>query len=434
MIATTLRSIRRLALMVPFLVAGFFATSAIGGGQAALATVACGTSLGELVTNGGFETPVLDPDSQVFWPDGTGWTPSDPSQVLLTSYEASAGSQSAVSVGATISQTLDTTGLDGFTLWVSLDTATGGAITVGSGAPQAFGWNGGGWGPFTTSYVVGPGESSVALVFGLAGGEGDQMNIDNVSVTYGMPCPTPTPTDTPTVTPTLVPTDTPTVTPTPAATETSVATSTLIPTETPESTATAAPTSEATGTTTSVVTPTAGTTGDVALTVLTGDGGAIPDSASICLADQCTVAGAAVSSAAASGSSFSFTGVASGAQSLTITNVAPYADLTATIDVVADTTTTTSVTLDPAAVPTEPGNATPITTVTAMPTAGVNPTQPGGGGNGGGAPSSGGGVPVKMLPNTGTGSGGDSSSILILFGAMLLTVATAAIAWRRRYR
>jgi hypothetical protein len=192
------------------------------------------------------------------------------------------------------------------------------------------------------------------------------------------------------------------------------------------------PTAEATIVPTAA--PTNETTGDVTLIVTTSDGGTIPDTSRICIADQCTTAGAStasVSAAAISGSSFTFTSLPSGPQAVTITNDVPYADLTTTATVVAGGTITVNVTLVPSAAPTAPdsGNATPVTTVSptavvSVPTAPTAPT--------GSSPS---GTTVKALPNTGTGSNASSSAgLFVLLGAMMVTMVIAAIAYRRRSR
>jgi hypothetical protein len=136
-----------------------------------------------------------------------------------------------------------------------------------------------------------------------------------------------------------------------------------------------------------------------------------------------------------------------GTYPVTVTNAAPYADATSSVLVPAGETAQVTITLEAVAAPTmiatNPGNATPVTTVT------VVPTQDSGGGgvvvptnapaSGGVVPSkpnaSSGGTTVKALPNTGVGDhGASSTSLVMLLLAMLAVGAAGAFAWRRRTR
>ncbi|HEU0166122.1 MAG TPA: Ig-like domain-containing protein [Thermomicrobiales bacterium] len=294
--------------------------------------------------------------------------------------------------------------------------------------------------------------------------------------------PTATPSDTPTSIPTetLVPTDTATAVPTSTATNTPVPTdtATTIPTDTPTvvptNTSTAVPTTTVAPTSTTVSatlspsmtnvaatdvptgtnvpptevpTGTAGTTGSVALTLTTDDGGPVPDGAIVCVGNQCQTVGAEVSSAAVSATTLTFASLDPGTYLLTVTNAAPYADAAGSVTVTSDGTAQVTVTLETVAAPTtvatQPGNATPVTTVTVVPTQGsgggvVIPTSPPTSGVGGLTPSNPnaptGGMTVKALPNTGSGQGASSTSLVMLLLAVLAVGVAGAFAWRRRTR
>jgi hypothetical protein len=130
---------------------------------------------------------------------------------------------------------------------------------------------------------------------------------------------------------------------------------------------------------------------------------------------------------------------------VTVTNDAPYADAASTVTVTAGETAQVAITLEAVAAPTtvatQPGNATPVTTVTVVPTQGsgggvVVPTSPPT--SGGVVPSkpngSTGGTTVRALPNTGTGSGTPSSSVFLLLLAVLAVGGAGMLTWRRRVR
>jgi cell division septation protein DedD len=248
---------------------------------------------------------------------------------------------------------------------------------------------------------------------------------------------------TPTATATLTPTETPTATATSVSTETPTATSTSVPTETPTATSTSVPTATATSTTAPTATATAtSTTAPTATAVVTGanitlvtsDGGAIPDNGQICIGDTCQSTGtpagsASVSAAAVSGSTYSFTGLAAGTYPVTVTGVAPYADFTGTITITAGEITNQTITLSlipvtATAAPTNTAQASPVvspTTAPGQPTATSAPAKPG--------PT----VAVKSLPNTGQGSSGGTTSFALLFFSLAsLLLVVVAIGTRRR--
>jgi LPXTG-motif cell wall-anchored protein len=264
--------------------------------------------------------------------------------------------------------------------------------------------------------------------------------------------PTPTATLTPTATATasatLVPTDTATAVPTATSTAIPTDTATAVPTDTAttEPTNTAIPaTSTAVPSVTSVPTSTAETTGAAAVTLTTSDGGDVPDNTQVCVGDVCQTVGAGASAAAVSPTTLTFADLAPGTYPVMVTNDAPYADAASTVTVTAGETAQITITLEAVAAPTtiatEPGNATPVTTVTVVPTQGtgggvVVPTN---------APSSGGVVPskrnasaggttVKALPNTGAGQESSSTSLVMLLLATLAVGVTGTFAWRRRTR
>jgi hypothetical protein len=184
------------------------------------------------------------------------------------------------------------------------------------------------------------------------------------------------------------------------------------------------------------------------VTLVTSDGGDVPDTTQICVGDVCHTVGASVSSAAVSPTTLTFTDLAPGTYPVTVTNDAPYADAASTVTVTAGETAQITITLEavvaPTTVATQPGNATPVTTVTVAPTQGSGgsaeiPTSPPANGGGGGvvpsnpaAPT--GGTTVKALPNTGAGHDDSSSSMLFLLFAMLGVGGAGMFAWRRRLR
>jgi hypothetical protein len=196
---------------------------------------------------------------------------------------------------------------------------------------------------------------------------------------------------------------------------------------------------------TSVPTGTAETTGAAAVTLVTSDGGDVPDTTQVCVGSACQTVGAGASAAAVSPKTLTFSDLAPGTYPVTVTNDAPYADAASTVTVTAGETARITITLEAVAAPTtvatEPGNATPVTTVTVMPTQGsgggvVVPTNAPSNSGGGVTPSKpnapAGGTTVKALPNTGTGQGGSSTSLVLLLLAMFAIAAAGTFAWRRR--
>ena len=203
------------------------------------------------------------------------------------------------------------------------------------------------------------------------------------------------------------------------------------------STVTTVPTVADTATTvpTSVPTGTAETAGAAAVILTTSDGGDVPDTTQVCVGTVCQTVGAGASAAAVSPTTLTFSDLAPGTYPVTVTNDAPYADAASTVTVTAGETAQITITLEAAAAPTtiatRPGNATPVTTVTVVPTQGtgggvVVPTSPPTSG-GGVAPSkpnaSSGGTTVKALPNTGAGDHGGSSTSLVMLLLAMVAVA-----------
>jgi hypothetical protein len=182
------------------------------------------------------------------------------------------------------------------------------------------------------------------------------------------------------------------------------------------------------------------------VTLITSDGGDVPDNTQVCVGTVCQTVGAGASAAAVSPTTLTFSDLATGTYLVTVTNDPPYTDAASTVTVTAGETASVTITLDPSAVAptaTLPGNATPVTTVTVVPTQGtggggvVPTTAPSSGG--GVTPSrpsgSSGGTTVKALPNTGAGDqGGSSTSLVMLLLAMLAVAGASAFAWRRRTR
>lgn len=92
-----------------------------------------------LIADGGFDYPTLDGPNTIPFPDDSAWSGG-----FLTNTFDSNG-QSAVAYGAnSFSQTIDTTGLDGVTLTISFDSATGGTMTIGTQS-ENLPWNAGSW-------------------------------------------------------------------------------------------------------------------------------------------------------------------------------------------------------------------------------------------------------------------------------------------------
>jgi len=281
------------------------------------------------------------------------------------------------------------------------------------------------------------------------------------------------PTETPTATATDLPTETPTATATDAPTETPTATATDVPTETPTATATDLPTetptdvptattepsatattspeptitatTEATATTTPDPTATEPSAGSAIVTLLSDDGGTIPDGAIICIRDICQTAGGdPISAAAVSATTLTFTDLAPGEAVITVTNAAPYADtsgtvtipehgdvtVTITLDVAAEPTATATDIVDPTA--TAPGAATPIATTTVEPTSPAPTSPPTSSSNGGSGASS--APAVTTLPNTGAGTTSSTTSLAALLGGAVVILLAAAVGWRRRLR
>jgi LPXTG-motif cell wall-anchored protein len=283
-------------------------------------------------------------------------------------------------------------------------------------------------------------------VFQVIGYEDDLGTVQSdLVVTALTPTPSETPTTEPTDTATTVPTSTPTATTAPTEVPTSISTATSAPSTATVSppTATTVPT-EISSTVASTQAPIV--TGSVSLTLTTADGGDVPDSTQVCVGSVCQTVGASVSSAAVSPTTLTFTNLDPGTYAVTVTNDAPYANAASTVTVTAGETAQITITLEAVAAPTtvvtEPGNATPITSVTIVPTqgsgggGGVVPTSPPTSGGGGVTPSrpnaATGGTTVKALPNTGSGQGGSSTSLIMLLLAMLAVGTAGTLAWRRR--
>jgi len=239
--------------------------------------------------------------------------------------------------------------------------------------------------------------------------------------------PTPTQTTVPTNTPTAIPTSTPTNTPTAIPTNTPTNTPTNVPTNTPTTIPTNTPTTIPTNTPTVIPTtvPTNTPTASRAvITLVTADGGAIPDTTRVCVGDACQTFGADFAAAAVTGSALTFP-LDPGTYPVTVTNAAPYADASGEITVRAGETATLTLEMVAPAAPTNTPSATPTPTATstrtlAPPTATVTPTT---------APM----APVTTLPNTGAGPHATSPALLLLLttiGIALLMVAAAG--WRRR--
>ena len=209
------------------------------------------------------------------------------------------------------------------------------------------------------------------------------------------------------------------------------------------------------------------TTGTVDLTLQTSDEGDIPDEAQVCIGAMCetvgSTGGADVQAASPSPVTITFADVAAGPQTVTVTGAAPYEDHSGTIDIAAGNTLNLEITLqlpdvaapsptipgtDPTVTPTPGSDETP--TVTPTPDGGAAPTStatPGSGGEPTATSPAGGPGPVltptaadqsgapttpspgsgvTQLPSTGTGSAGGGSWLLLLVGAGLIVMASAA--------
>lgn len=150
--------------------------------QHAFATIACGTPI-ELLSNGGFESPVVE--DNVTTPDG--WSGGH-----ITNLDANSGSQSVVLAldFSSTTQTINVSGLEGMTLTFSAWAHGGGSMSIGSSSIDV-GWNQPNWGFHSVDYVVQPGDTTIDVT--LDGGQ-SQGSFDDASVTYALPCPeTPTP-------------------------------------------------------------------------------------------------------------------------------------------------------------------------------------------------------------------------------------------------
>jgi hypothetical protein len=245
--------------------------------------------------------------------------------------------------------------------------------------------------------------------------------------------PTNTPTETPTQTPTNTPTETPTETPTNTPTETPTEMATNTPTQTPTesatatSTATVSPPAQATNSPTVESTPiqnspTVGaTTGIAAITVVSSDGGPLPDGIVVCLGDRCQVPGADEVSVAAvpSGSTATFTDVAPGSYAVTV--VGGTAQLFAGgINVAAGVVSSLTVTIDGAA----PGTPGPGGNVD-------DGSDDDGGGSDGGVAT----LPpvISQLPSTGSGAESMIGTYLVLLIAAGL-VGTGSLLMMKQHR
>jgi len=244
------------------------------------------------------------------------------------------------------------------------------------------------------------------------------------------------------------------------ATEISTDVPTAQPSETPGeiATDTPAPTVTVTEIPAETPSPTEIATGDLRLSLITEDGGILPDTTRICVDTQCqSPNGDALANGARTGLAFIaaapteivFAGLAVGEHVVTITNAAPYADQTFTVTVDAGTITDTThqialaedaATVGPTA--TAPAAATPIATQPDVPAPTLTPTEPvvsvpdGDGTAGGGAASAGssGGraAVVTSLPKTGIGAESTSWSLALLVGAGLFVLAAGMVGSRRR--
>jgi hypothetical protein len=247
------------------------------------------------------------------------------------------------------------------------------------------------------------------------------------------PTPSPTATITPSPTATLNPTETATTAATVAPTETATAAATVTTaaSTTPTGTGTATASETATAIATTITTETPSISGAVAVTLTTSDGGDVPDGTTVCVGTTCQTAGAGASAAAVSGTTLTFGNLAPGPYDVTVTNATPYQDAAGGVLVIPGETTALTIELQittATTAPTQPGGATPISTVTVT----VAPTQGTGGGSTNGPTSAPGGTKVVALPNTGAGTGSSNASLSLLLLAIVTVLGAGAFAWRRR--
>ncbi|HEU0164398.1 MAG TPA: hypothetical protein VFQ54_05085, partial [Thermomicrobiales bacterium] len=342
-----------------------FATSSIAwpGTSAGVAIVAAqeAPDCSGIVANGDFESPEIsggqneDQQSDAdFW-DGDYW---------LTGYDpAYSGNQSVyIREGGDMSQTLDTSGLvAGDTITISFQHDLDITASLNDSSDS---WTGGTfeeYQPASVSYTLTSDAETVTLTFaGTVGDVGSSVDYVTAACSYTAP----TPTTTPTLEPTETATTAPTVEPSATTTATIESTATSIATTTPtvgatETPGTVSPTTSASVTPTMEMTAEPTTeptgTGSAAVTLSSSDGGAIPDDAIVCVGDACQSVGSGASAAAVSGTTLSFDALAPGTYPVTVTGAAPYADATASVTIVAGSTSEVAITLQLTVAPTQPG-------------------------------------------------------------------------------